>query len=54
MSNSNRLANISARQKSTRLREAVFAACVAVAAIVSITSVSTACAAATPAHVTQR
>ena len=47
----NRLVTIANRQKSTRLRDALFAVCVAVAAIVAITTVSTAADAATPAAI---
>jgi hypothetical protein len=57
MTNSNnRLDNIATRQRKTRVRDLAFAACVALATVVSITSVSTACDAATPAptHVAQR
>ncbi|HEY3801464.1 MAG TPA: hypothetical protein VGL61_02620 [Kofleriaceae bacterium] len=55
MTNSNnRLDNIATRQRKTRVRDLVFAACVALATVVSITSVSTACDAATPTHVAQR
>jgi hypothetical protein len=45
----NRLTNIATRQRSTRLRDAFFALCVAAAAVVSVTTVSTACEAATTA-----
>ena len=51
---SNRLATIATRQKGTRLRDAIFAACVAIAATVAITTVSTACDAATPSRVASR
>lgn len=56
MTNSNsRLDRIATRQRKTRVRDLAFAACVAVAVAFSITSVSTACDAATPAaHVAQR
>jgi hypothetical protein len=51
----NRLATIATRQRKTRLRDALFAGLLAIAAVVSITSVSTACHAATaPVHVAQR
>ena len=50
----NRLSNIEIRQRNTRARDLLFAACVALAAVVSITSVPTACDAATPTHVAQR
>jgi hypothetical protein len=50
MTNSNnRLGNIATRQRKTLLRDVVFAACITLVAAVSITSVSTACDAATPA-----
>ena len=55
MSSTNRLANIATRQRKTVLRDVLFAACVALAVTVSITSLSTACDASTPAaHVAQR
>ena len=47
----NRLDTIATRQSKTRVRDAFFAAAVALAAIVSITTVSTACQAATTSHV---
>lgn len=47
-----RLATIAAAQKKTRVRDALFACFVAIAAAVSITTVSTAASAAT--HVVQR
>ena len=50
----NRLSSIATRQRSTRLRDAFFAACVAAAALVSVTTVASAADAATPAHVTHR
>ena len=53
MMKTNRLDSISARQKSTRVRDAFFAACVALAAVVSITTVGTAAHAAN-VHVVQR
>ena len=43
----NRLSNIATRQRSTRIRDAVFALCVAAATVVSFTAVTTACQAAT-------
>jgi hypothetical protein len=49
----NRLATIATRQRSSRVRDAVFAACLALAAVVSLTSVGTACAAAST-HSAQR
>ena len=49
-----RLENIAARQTKTRVRDAFFAACVALAAAVSITTVSTASHAASSAEVAQR
>lgn len=48
-----RLENIATRQRSTRIRDAVFATFVALAAAVSITTVSTAANAAST-HVVQR
>ena len=52
----NRLDTIATRQKTSRIRDAFFAGAVAFAAVVSVTTVSTACQAATThsAHVTQR
>ncbi len=49
-----RLDNIATRQSKTRLRDAFFAACVALAAAVSITTVSAASHAASTAEVAQR
>ena len=43
----NRLSNIATRQRSTRLRDAFFALCLAVAGAASITTISTAADAAT-------
>ncbi|HEY1548243.1 MAG TPA: hypothetical protein VGG28_10500 [Kofleriaceae bacterium] len=57
MTNSNnRLNNIATRQRRTRSRDILFAAAVALATIMSITSVATACDAAKPAaaHIAQR
>jgi hypothetical protein len=54
MTTSNRLATIANRQKSTRVRDAIFAACVALAAFVAVTSVSTAAHAAAPTAQIQR
>ena len=45
---STRLATIATRQRKSFLRDALFAGALAIAAAVSITSVSTACHAATP------
>jgi hypothetical protein len=42
-----RLSNIATRQRTTRVRDALFALCVACAAVVSVTAISTACHAAT-------
>jgi len=51
----NRLENIATRQKKTFARDALFACFVALAAVISITSLHTAASAATPAsHVAQR
>lgn len=47
MNNSNRLVAIANRQRGTRVRDAVFALCLAIAAVVSVTSVGTAAVAAT-------
>ena len=44
----NRLATIATRQRSTRLRDAFFAACLALAGVVSLSSVGTAAHAANP------
>jgi hypothetical protein len=49
----NRLDSIATRQKTSRIRDAIFAVALAVAAVVSVTTVSTACQAATT-HATQR
>jgi len=54
MTTNNHLASIAARQRTSRLRDAVFAVCVALAAVIGVTSVSTAAQAATPTHVAQR
>lgn len=54
MTTSNHLSTIVTRQKGTRLRDAFFAVCVALAAVVAVTTVSTACDAATPTHVAHR
>jgi hypothetical protein len=47
----NRLDTIATRQKKNVVRDAFFAAAIALASIVSITTVSTACDAATTSHV---
>jgi hypothetical protein len=49
----NRLHSIATRQRKTRVRDAIFATFVALAAVVSVTTVGTAIAAASP-HVAQR
>ena len=49
-----RLTTIATRQRKTRVRDAMFAAAVALAAIVSITTVSTACDAASSSIVAHR
>ena len=49
----NRLDSIATRQRGTRARDAFFAVCIAIAAVVSMTSVSTAAHAAN-VHVAQR
>jgi len=54
MNTSNRLSSIATRQRSTRLRDAFFAACVALATIASVTTVASAADAATPAHLSHR
>lgn len=46
----NRLDTIATRQKQSRVRDAFFAAALAIAAVVSITTVGTACQAATTTH----
>ena len=48
MTNTNRLDTIATAQRSSRIRDAVFAACLALAAVVSLTSVATAATAANP------
>jgi len=52
----NRLDTIATRQKQSRVRDAIFAVALAVAAFVSVTGVQTACQAATThaVHVAQR
>jgi hypothetical protein len=50
---SNRLATIATRQRSTRLRDAMFAAFIALAAAIAVTSVGTAVDAAST-HLVQR
>jgi hypothetical protein len=47
----NRLATIATRQRKSVVRDAVFAVAIAFAAFVSVTTVSTACQAATTSHV---
>jgi hypothetical protein len=55
MLNNTRLDRIASRQRQSRVRDAVFALAIAVLAMVSVTSVSTAChAATTTVHVAQR
>lgn len=49
-----RLETIATRQRSTRVRDAIFAAFVALAAVIAVTAVSTAADAATPARVASR
>jgi hypothetical protein len=46
----NRLDTIATRQRKSRVRDAIFAVSIAIAAVVSITTVSTACQAATTTH----
>jgi hypothetical protein len=50
----NRLASITARNRGSSFRTAIFTAAVALAAAFAVTTVSTAADAATPAHVTHR
>ncbi|MBX3158901.1 MAG: hypothetical protein KF773_23245 [Deltaproteobacteria bacterium] len=50
----NRLETIATRQRSTRVRDAIFAAFVVLAVAIGITSVGTAAEAATPSRVVQR
>lgn len=47
----NRLDTIATRQRKSVVRDAVFAVAIALAAFVSVTTVSTACQAATTSHV---
>jgi hypothetical protein len=54
MTTNNHLASIRTRNQGSRLRDALFAACVAVAAAFAVTTVSAAADAATPSHVSQR
>jgi hypothetical protein len=58
MTNTNRLDNIATRQRKTRVRDAFFAACIALAAVISLSSLHTAASAAstsTPTtHIAQR
>ena len=54
MTTNNHLASISTRNQNTRLRDAFFAACVALAAAFAVTTVSAAADAATPSHVSHR
>jgi hypothetical protein len=54
MTTSNRLASIATRQRSTRIRDAFFAACVTLAVAVSVTTLSTACDAASVAQSSRR
>jgi hypothetical protein len=54
MTTNNRLASISIRNRGTRVRDAFFAACVALAAAFAVTTVSAAADAATPSHVSHR
>jgi len=53
MTTSTRLDNIATRQRKTFVRDVVFAAFVALAAVISITSINTAASAATT-HIAQR
>ena len=54
MTTNTRLDSITTRNRSTRFRDAFFAACVAVAAAFAVTTVSAAADAATPSHVSHR
>ena len=54
MLNNNRLETIATRQRKTRVRDAIFALCVARAAAVAMTSVANAAEAAAPSYVTAR
>jgi hypothetical protein len=55
MTQANRLDTIATRQRTGRVRDLLFVAAVAIASVVSITTLSTACHAATaPVHVAQR
>jgi hypothetical protein len=54
MTTTNHLASITARHRGSGLRDAIFAAAVALAAVFAVTTVSTAADAATPAHVAHR
>ena len=55
MTTTNRLETIATRQRGSRMRDLMFVAAVALAAFVSITTVSAAChAAAAPVHLAQR
>jgi hypothetical protein len=54
MTASNHLTTIATRQRSSRLRDAFFAACVMLAAAVSVTALSTACDAASVAQSARR
>lgn len=54
MTMTNRLDTIATRQRTSRVHSIVFAAFVALAAVLSVSAVNTAVDAATPAHVAQR
>jgi len=54
MTTNNHLASISTRNRGSRVRDAFFAACVALAAAFAVTTVSAAADAATPSHVSHR
>ncbi len=54
MMNTNRLETIATRQRKTFVRDTLFAACVALAAVVGMTTVATAAHASAPVHATNR
>ncbi|HEY0251328.1 MAG TPA: hypothetical protein VGC41_07355 [Kofleriaceae bacterium] len=53
MHTNNHLESITVRQRGSRIRDAFFAACVALATVVGLTAVSTAATAATVTHVSK-
>jgi hypothetical protein len=54
MTMTNRLATIATRQRTSRVHTIVFAGCLALAGIISVSAVNTAVGAATPSHVVHR